>query len=113
MPRRQLMWESTEVLIVGGGIIGIACACELSRRGARVTLIDKGAVGHGCSYGNAGWLTPCFAMPLPMPGMLLKSLRWMFDSQSPLYVQPRASLRLAQWLWRFLRSMNRGQMIAS
>ena len=69
-------------------------------------MIDKRDVGHGCSYGNAGWLTPCFALPLPMPGMLLKSIGWLLDPDSPLYIKPRPSWRLASWLWRFMRSMN-------
>jgi D-amino-acid dehydrogenase len=96
----------SDVLIIGGGIIGVCCAWELQKRGLSVTLIDKRDIGHGCSYGNAGWLTPCFALPLPMPGMLLKSLRWLSDPDSPLYIKPRPSLMLAQWLFRFLRSMN-------
>jgi D-amino-acid dehydrogenase len=97
----------TDVLVVGGGIIGVACAWELAQRGLSVTLIDKRQIGHGCSYGNAGWITPCFALPLPMPGMLLKSIHWLCDPDSPLYIKPRPSWLLATWLWRFLRSMNR------
>jgi D-amino-acid dehydrogenase len=69
------MTSRASVLIGGGGIIGAACAAELSQRGVSVTLIDKGPIGHGCSYGNAGWITPSFALPLPRPGMLLKSLK--------------------------------------
>lgn len=100
------MLAKCDVLIVGGGVIGAACAYELSARGARVTLIDKGEVGHGCSYGNAGWLTPCFALPLPMPGMLAKSVRWLLDPASPLYIKPAPTLLLIRWLARFLFSMN-------
>jgi D-amino-acid dehydrogenase len=95
-----------EILIIGAGVIGAATAYELSLRGARVTVIDRGEPGLGCSYGNAGWITPCFALPLPMPGMFFKSLKWLSDPTSPLYIQPKPSLLLARWLWRFLRSMN-------
>lgn len=100
------MEKKTDVLIIGGGIIGMTCAYELSQRGAQVTVIDKGEIGHGCSYGNAGWVTPCFAMPLPMPGMLLKAMGWLLDPESPLYIKPSASPLLISWLLRFLRSMN-------
>jgi D-amino-acid dehydrogenase len=96
--------DSPDVLVVGAGVVGMACALELSRRGARVTVIDKGEVGHGCSYGNAGWLTPCFATPLPAPGMIGKSLRWLFDPESPLYIQPRLSS--LGWLLRFVLAAN-------
>lgn len=102
-----------DVLIIGGGIIGVSCAEELTRAGRRITLIDKRPIGHGCSYGNAGWITPCFAMPLPMPGMLIKSLKWMADPRGPLYIQPRPSMALVRWLMRFMRSMNQQQMLRS
>ena len=99
-----------DALIVGGGIVGICCAWNLAQRGLSVTLIDKRDIGHGCTYGNAGWLTPSFALPLPMPGMLLKSLGWVLNADSPLYIKPRANWLLATWLLRFLCSMNRGLM---
>lgn len=105
--------EKKDILIIGGGVIGMACAYELSQRGAKVTVIDKGEVGFGCSYGNAGWITPCFAMPLPMPGMLLKSIGWLLDPESPLYIKPSADPLLMRWLFRFLRSMNRPLMLQS
>lgn len=98
-----------EIIIIGGGIIGMSCAVELSKQGASVTVIDKGEIGMGCSYGNAGWMTPCFAMPLPMPGMFLKSVKWLLNPESPLYIKPSLSLRLAQWLTLFLKNMNQQQ----
>ena len=85
------------------------CRCA-ALRGLRVLVIDKGEVGHGCSFGNAGWITPCFALPLPMPGMLLKSLGWMLDPRGPLYIEPRLDFDLVRWLFRFLKSMNRRLM---
>jgi D-amino-acid dehydrogenase len=99
------MLKHVDVLIVGAGIIGVSVGAELSRRGAKVCIIDKGLLGKGCSYGNAGWLTPCFSMPLPMPGMLLKSMKWMLDPEGPLYIKPTLSFDLAQWLFIFMKSM--------
>lgn len=101
--------SKNQILIIGGGVIGLSCAAELARRGASITLIDKGTIGHGCSYGNAGWMTPCFAMPLPMPGMFFKSLKWLFDPESPLYIKPEFSFLLTRWLLKFLSSMNEKQ----
>lgn len=102
----QRFVNKPDILIIGGGIIGAACAFEMTRRGASVVVIDKREIGHGCSYGNAGWVTPCFAMPLPMPGMFFKSLKWLIDPDSPLYIKPTCSWQLVRWLLRFLRSMN-------
>lgn len=105
--------KSYDVVIVGAGIIGLSAAYELGKKGLRVAVIDQAQPGFGCSYGNAGWLTPCFALPLPMPGMLLKSLRWLLDPLSPLHIQPHLNLRLIKWLLRFLVSMNPQQAMQS
>lgn len=93
------------VTVIGGGIIGLSCAVKLAEAGADVVVIEKEQVGYGCSYGNAGWMTPCFSMPLPMPGMLLKSMKWMLNPSGPLYIKPVPSVLLTQWLSRFLLSM--------
>ncbi len=103
------MQKHADILIVGAGIIGMSVGAELSRRGAKVCVIDKGLLGKGCSYGNAGWLTPCFSMPLPMPGMLLKSIKWMLDPEGPLYIKPSLSPDLAYWLFNFMKSMTESQ----
>lgn len=105
--------QKSDILVIGGGVIGMACAYELSSRGAKVTVIDRGEPGFGCSYGNAGWITPCFAMPLPMPGMMLKSLKWLTNPDGPLYIQPKPSILLARWLTRFLFSMTEKQARSS
>jgi len=89
-------------VIIGGGVIGAACAVELARRGAQVTVLERDRVGHGCSYGNAGWLTPSQAVPLANPAMLLKSVKWMLDPESPLYIQPRLDPAFLRWLIEFL-----------
>lgn len=91
-----------DVAIIGGGVIGVACAVELARRGAEVTVLERDRVGHGCSYGNAGWLTPSQAVPLANPAMLLKSFKWMLDPDSPLYIQPRLDPAFVRWLIEFL-----------
>ncbi len=100
------MSQEAEVLILGGGVIGTACAYYLSDRGVAVTVLDKGAIGHGCSYGNAGWIVPCHAMPLPLPGALRQALRWVLRPDSPLYIKPRWSWEMARWLIRFLSCAN-------
>ncbi|MDR3606924.1 MAG: FAD-dependent oxidoreductase [Oligoflexia bacterium] len=104
------MSAKQNILVIGGGVIGLSTAYELSRRGASVTVIDKGEPGFGCSYGNAGWITPCFALPLPMPGMFLKAVGWLLDPESPLHIHPAADPLLFRWLFGFMRSMRAGKM---
>ena len=98
-----------DIAIIGGGVIGVASAVELARRGAQVTVLERDLVGHGCSYGNAGWLTPSQAVPLANPAMLLKSFKWMFDPESPLYIQPRLDPAFLRWLFEFLVASRKGK----
>ncbi len=102
-----------DVVVIGAGVVGTTVALELQKAGRSVLLLEKGDVGRGCSLANAGWVTPCFAMPLPQPGMFLKSIGWLLDPTSPLHIQPRLDLNLAKWLIHFLSAMNRPRMLAS
>src|SRR5579864_3892341 len=83
-----------EILIIGAGVVGICCAYFLSETHQRVTVIDKGEIGAGCSYGNAGWIVPSHSIPLPAPGVMAKALRWIWNVESPLYIKPRLSADL-------------------
>lgn len=46
----------TEVVIVGGGVVGAASAYELARQGVKVTLVEKKEPGYGASGRNMGML---------------------------------------------------------
>jgi D-amino-acid dehydrogenase len=103
--------KRVDILVLGAGIVGMTIAHELQGNGRQVTVIDRAhEVGLGCSYGNAGWITPCFAMPLPQPGMFWKSIGWLLDPESPLYIKPQPSWLLARWMMGFLRAMNTRQL---
>lgn len=102
--------KQTEVLVIGGGIVGTCMGLELLSRGHKVIIIDKGEAGYGCSYGNAGWMTPCFSMPLPQPGLFFKAFKWMLNPDSPFYIKPEINPRLFSWLMSFLGSMNYAKM---
>ncbi len=93
-------------VIIGGGIIGVCSAYYLAKRGHRVTLIDRGEIGSGASFGSAG-IIAIGHPPMPRPGLVGQALRWMFKSDSPLYVPPRMDPSLISWLWRFYRSCSR------
>lgn len=89
--------------MIGGGVIGLLSAYELRRRGRDVVVLDKGELKRGASSGNAGWVTPSLSAPVPQPGIVGDSLRWMLQPESPLYVSPAAVPRMAGWLFSFWR----------
>jgi len=96
----------TDILIIGGGIIGVTAAYFLAEAGADVTLVEKGDIAAGSSYGNAGLICPCHSEPIPRPGVLTQGLKWLLDPESPFYIKPRLSPDLVTWLWRFQAHCN-------
>ena len=96
----------SKTVVVGAGAVGLACAYALARRGLEVTVIDKGEPGAACSRGNAGWIVPSLSAPIPEPGLGLRSLGWILRRQSPLFIDPKAVVGMAGWLWSFWRHCN-------
>lgn len=94
---------SNHVLVIGAGVIGIACAHYLHRAGLKVTLIDQGEPGQACSFGNCGLICPSHILPLTMPGAVSKGLRSLFDEQATFRIKPQARLALYRWLYQFAR----------
>src|SRR5262245_12907545 len=47
-----------DVIIVGGGVIGLSLAYELAGQGVAVTVVDQGALGQEASWAGAGMLPP-------------------------------------------------------
>lgn len=92
--------------IIGGGIIGLSSAYYLLKAGHKVTIIDKGDLTDGCSFGNAGMIVPSHFIPLAAPGMISKGIRWMFNSRSPFYVKPTLNFDLLKWGFQFYRHSN-------
>jgi glycine oxidase len=52
-----------DVLIIGGGVMGLSLAYELSRHGRRVRVVDRAAPGEESSWAGAGILAPAVVRP--------------------------------------------------
>ncbi len=89
------------VAVVGAGMVGLSTAWFLQEHGADVTVFDRDGVAAGASWGNAGWLTPGLATPLPEPAVLSYGVRAVLSPSSPVYVPPSASPRLLRFLAGF------------
>lgn len=95
-----------DVLILGGGVIGLACAHYLLEAGRSVHVLERATPGGATSHGNCGTITPSHAPPLAAPGTIAKALRWMLQPDAPLYVKPRLDFRLAAWMLDFASRCN-------
>jgi len=54
-------------IVLGGGMVGVASALHLQRRGWLVALVDRKRPGEETSYGNAGIIQSEALRPYPMP----------------------------------------------
>ena len=97
-----------KIVVVGGGIVGLGSAYELTRDGHDVTVLDAHTVGAGASHGNAAKITMAEATPVPAPGMVLKGLKWMLKADSPLFVRPSLSPPFLRFMFTMARHCNEG-----
>jgi D-amino-acid dehydrogenase len=98
--------KRADALILGGGVIGLACAHYLLAAGRSVTVLEQGRVGGGSSHGNCGTLTPSHAAPLAQPGMVGTALRWLLRPDAPLRIKPSLDPALLHWLLGFAARCN-------
>jgi D-amino-acid dehydrogenase len=101
------------VIVIGGGIIGLSSAYYLQQAGHRVTVIDKNDFSDNCSYGNMGYISPSHFIPLATPGIIWQGLKWMLNSQSPFYVQPSLNKSLVNWGINFVKSATKKNVDAA
>lgn len=102
----NLQHMKKDVVIIGGGVIGLCCAYYLDKSGYEITIIDKGDITSGTSFGNAGYVSPSHFVPLASPGIVAKGLRWMMSASSPFYIKPRLNMDLIRWGMQFYKSAN-------
>ncbi len=103
-----------DVLVVGGGIVGLFCAYHLRRTGRSVAVVERGPIGGplSCSSGNTGFVGTQGAAPLAEPGVLANGVRGLLHPDSPLYVRPRLDADLLRWLRLFRRACTDEQAAA-
>lgn len=97
--------SDADIVVVGAGIIGVACALQLARQGQQVRVVDPQEPGMGASYGNAGHLATEQVFPIAdlsilkrLPGMLL-------DPMGPLRLDWKYLPHALPWFARLLLNL--------
>jgi len=97
----------SEIVVIGGGVVGLASAWWLAEAGFQVRLVEREAqVGSMASYRNGGQLSYRYVAPLADAGVPLKALHWLFQRDGPLRFRPEADPRQWRWFVQFLRHCN-------
>lgn len=96
-------------VVVGAGVVGLSTAWFLQEHGVQVTVVDRSGVAAGASWGNAGWLSPGLATPLPEPAVLRYGLKALLDPDAALSVPARLDPSLWAFLLRFARHCTPGR----
>ncbi len=100
LPRRSDDESTTTIAVVGGGIVGTACALRLQAGGHAVTVFDDDADGQAASWGNAGHIATEQVAPLASLALLRSAPRRLFAFGGPLDL--RQPWRLTRWLVGYL-----------
>jgi D-amino-acid dehydrogenase len=99
-----------DIIVVGGGCIGLMSAYCLLKSGRTVTVIEKGNITDGTSFGNAGLLSAFKKAPLSAPGAIPDTLKLMLKGESPASVHPTFDLHLYKWLLKFAASSTEARL---
>jgi len=91
------------VLVVGAGMVGLSCAWSLQQHGIEVEVVDRLHPAAGASWGNAGYVSPSHATPLPEPAILRYGVRAVLDPRSPVSLPVRGDMRRARFLAGMVR----------
>ena len=105
------MKNQPDVLIIGGGVIGVCTAYYLAELGREVTLLEMSEICSGSSYGNAGLIAYGHAIPIASPGVISQGLRWLLRPDGPFYIKPRFDPALLHWLWLFRAACSEAFML--
>ncbi|WP_428492995.1 NAD(P)/FAD-dependent oxidoreductase [Rhodopila sp.] len=105
----------TQVVVIGGGVVGLACAIELLADGHVVSVLEPGVPGgeQAASYGNGTLLNPSSVIPMSAPGLWKKLPGYLTDPLGPLTIRWSYLPRMLPWLRRFLAAGSTAAKVAA
>ena len=93
-----------KVAVIGAGVVGVTTAYELAAQGHEVHVYERSSSSaEGCSFANAGVISPGYVTPWAKPGMALHVLKHLWRAHSPVRLS-RPSWDEVKWLWRWWRA---------
>jgi D-amino-acid dehydrogenase len=106
------MEKHSDVLVIGGGVIGLACAYYLVKTGKNVRLLEQDTIGAdtAASYGNCGLVFISHIVPLCAPGTVRYEMMRRLQGGSPLYIKLAPDVKRFKWLLNFARKCNTRHM---
>jgi D-amino-acid dehydrogenase len=96
--------KGAEILVIGGGMVGSACALALQHAGARATLVDPGDARARASFGNAGQICIDHCEPGANLANVWSAAGRLFAFGGPLDFRARDWDLWAPWTAEYLRA---------
>ena len=94
------------IAVLGAGITGVTTAYSLMIRGFDVTVYDRQRyAGMETSFANGGQLSASNAEVWNQWSTVLKGIKWMFEGEAPLFVNPRPGWHKVSWMTEFLANI--------
>ncbi len=93
--------KSTDVLVLGAGIVGLSAALKLQERGRDVVLVDRAQAGAATSFGNAGLIERSTVFPYAFPRDLKTLFAYALGRRTAAHYHWRALPALLPWMWRY------------
>lgn len=101
-------------IVIGTGVVGMATAWSLARRGVAVTLVDAAmGPGEGASFANGGQLSYGYTDALASPALLRKIPALLLGRDAGLSFSPHFDPDELRWLLRFLRNATYARFLAN
>ena len=105
------MTTKSDILIIGGGPVGLSCAYYLLKSGRKVTILDAKEIGKGSGSGNAGHIVPSHIIPLAAPGVVTSAFKWMLDpAHSPFGMKVSLDPNYISWLLQFVMACSQANV---